>query len=47
MFEGEFLEGKKNEKGKHYKDNYIIIYEGEYLNNKKMEKEKNIVMITI
>ncbi len=38
-FEGEYLNGKKNGKGKEY-DNHILIFEGEYLNGKKNGKGK-------
>ena len=41
IFEGEYLNGKRNGKGKEYY-NGKLIFEGEYLNGKKMEKEKNI-----
>ena len=34
IFEGEYLNGKRNGKGKEY-DNNKIIFEGEYLNGKK------------
>ncbi len=40
-FEGEYLNGKRNRKGKEYFDK--LIFEGEYLNEKKMEKEENIM----
>jgi len=39
LFEGEYLNGKKNGKGKeYYKDK--LKYEGEYLNGKKIGKGK-------
>ena len=34
-FEGEYLIGKRNEKGKEYDDNGNLIFEGEYLNGQK------------
>ena len=34
IFEGEYLNGKRNGKGKEFKNN-ILIFEGEYLNEKK------------
>jgi len=43
-FEGEYLNGKKNGKGKEYW-NGELEFEGEYLNGKKMEKEKNIMIM--
>ena len=33
-FEGEYLEGKRNGKGKEYYDN-TLIFEGEYLNDER------------
>ena len=44
-FEGEYLNGKRNGKGKEYYYNGELIFEGEYLNGKKMEKEKNIIIV--
>ena len=35
MFEGEYLNGKRNGKGKEYNDNGELIFEGEYLNGKR------------
>ena len=34
-FEGEYLNGKKNGKGKEYNLNGNLLYEGEYLNGKR------------
>ena len=34
-FEGEYLNGKRNGKGKEYYFNSDLIFEGEYLNDKK------------
>ena len=34
-FEGEFLNGKKNGKGKEYSKTCKLSFEGEYLNDKK------------
>jgi len=36
-FEGEYLNGKRNGKGKEYIDGELI-FEGEYLNGKKIKK---------
>ena len=41
-FEGEYLNGERNGKGKEYYFDGRLAYEGEYLNGKKMEKEKTI-----
>ena len=35
LFEGEYLNGKRNGKGKEYYDNGILMFEGEYLNGLK------------
>ena len=35
IFEGEYINGKRNGKGKEYNDNGELIFEGEYLNGKK------------
>ena len=40
MFEGEYLNGERNGKGKEYNDNGKLIYEGEYLNGKRNGKGK-------
>ena len=41
MYEGEFLNGERNGKGKEYNYyNYELTYEGEYLNGEKI-KTKN------
>ena len=37
IFEGEFLNGKKNGKGKEYYYNGMLKFEGEYLNGKKVK----------
>ena len=37
MYEGEYLNGKRNGKGKEYYKNGKLIFEGEYLNGKKWE----------
>ena len=42
IFEGEYLNGKRNGKGKEY-DNYLI-YEGVFVNGKRMEKEGNMYL---
>ena len=34
-FEGEYLNGKKNGKGKEYDEDGILIFEGEYLNGER------------
>ena len=46
VYEGEYLKGKKNGKGKDYSYNELV-YEGEYLKGKKMGLEKNIGIIII
>ena len=35
MFEGEYLNGKINGKGKEYDYNWIIIFKGKYLNGER------------
>ena len=40
LFEGEYLNKKRNGKGKEYLENGELIYEGEYLNGKKNGKGK-------
>ena len=40
MFEGEYLNGKRNGKGKEYDWNGKLIFEGEYLNGKRNGKGK-------
>ena len=50
MFDGEYLNGEKNGKGKEYdKYNGKIEFEGNFLNGMKngMEKEKNIILMVI
>ena len=37
-FEGEYLNGLRNGKGKEYDKNGILEFEGEYINGKKLEK---------
>ena len=44
IFEGEYLNGKRNGKGKEYYDD-ILLFKGEYLNRKKNGKEKNIMIM--
>ena len=39
IFEGEYLNGEKNGKGKEY-DKYRLIFDGEYLNGKRNGKGK-------
>ena len=38
-YEGEFIDGKKNGKGKEYYNNYFydLLFDGEYLNNYKLK----------
>ena len=43
IFEGEYLYGKRNGKGKEYNDDGNLEFEGEYLNDKKMGKVRNIM----
>ena len=40
-YEGEYLNGNKNGKGKEYDINGKLIYEGEYLNGKKKNEKNN------
>ena len=40
IFEGEYLNGEKNGKGKEYDSDGILIYEGEYLNGERNGKRK-------
>ena len=40
IFEGKFLNGKRNGKGKEYYENGEIDFEGEYLNGKRNGKGK-------
>ena len=35
MFEGEYLNGERNWKGKEYYNDGSLLFEGEYLNGKK------------
>ena len=53
-FEGEYVNGERNGKGKRYYKEYnyeensgYYAYEGEYLHGKKMEKGKNIINFQI
>ena len=43
IFEGEYLNGKRNGNGKEYDKYDILIFEGEYLYNQK--KKENIILI--
>ena len=46
MFEGEYLIGKRNGKGKDYYNNGKLLFEGEYLNGKRCGKgKKNIILM--
>ena len=36
-FEGDYINGKKNGKGKEYNNDGELIYEGEYLNGERIE----------
>ena len=40
IFEGEYLNGKRNGKGKEYGYDGSLKFEGEYLNGKRIEKVK-------
>ena len=40
IFEGEYLNGVKNGKGKEYDDKGNIIFDGEYLNGKKWKGKR-------
>ena len=44
-FEGEYINGERNGKGKQENLEGKLIFKGEYLNGKKMEKEKNIMIM--
>ena len=46
-YEGEYLKGEKNGKGKIYYSNGNILFDGDFLKGKKMEKEKNIILMEI
>ena len=37
IFEGEFVNGKRNGKGREYSKKGRLIYEGEYLNDEKIK----------
>ena len=37
IFEGEYLNGERNGKGKEYYDDGKLLFEGEYLNGKRKE----------
>ena len=37
IFKGEYLNGRRNGKGKEYHNNGRLIFEGEYLNGKRLE----------
>jgi len=39
-FEGNYIKGERNGKGKEYYENGKLMYEGEYLNGKKRGKGK-------
>ena len=45
IFEGEYVNGLKNGKGKEYDDENNLLFEGEYLNNLRHEKEKSIIIM--
>ena len=40
LFEGEYLNGIKNGKGREYYDDGLLIFEGEYINGKRNGKAK-------
>ena len=42
IFEGDYLNGKRNGKGKEFFLNGILKYEGEYLNGERNGKRKKI-----
>ena len=46
LYEGEFLNDKRNGIGKEY-SNGRIVYEGEFLNGKRSGKGKNILMVKL
>jgi len=45
LYEGKYLYGKKNGKGKEYYDNGKLKYEELILMEKELEKEKNIIFM--
>jgi len=40
LFEGEYLNGKRNGKGKEYNEEGNLIYEGDYLNGERKKRSK-------
>ena len=48
MFEGEYLNNKRNGKGKEYDFDGNLLFEGEFFNEKNgMEKENNLILMEI
>ena len=45
LFEGQYLNGKRNGKGKEYKYPGILIFEGEYFNGKRNGKGKEYIIM--
>ena len=45
LYEGEYVNGKRNGKGKEYYDDGALEFEGEYINGKRNGKEKNIIIL--
>ena len=46
IFEGEYLKGKRNGKGKEYNNDGKLIFEGEYLNGEKNGKVREYILNT-
>ena len=44
-YEGEYLDGKWNGKGKEYNEHGKLNYEGGHLSGQEMEKVKNILLM--
>ena len=45
LYEGEYLNGRRNGKGKEYNEHGNLIYEGEYLYGRRNGREKNIILM--
>ena len=41
LFEGEYLNGLRNGKGKEYNEYGTLLFEGEYLNGKKIKEKED------
>jgi len=40
IYEGEYLNGERNGKGKEYNNNFNLIFEGDYQNRKKWKRKR-------